>query len=162
MNALFQGERHHDAARGFLERLAEAKSTLVFNELLQLELRETAFKIPLVERFSKDWKRRRHDGRSLRRARRLVQETMEAWEELLSAFTYLEVQVTEVMENVEELMGAFGLSSYDAIHVATAEYARAPTLVTTDAGFASVPEGRLTIYTNTGRVGPCRRMRPRQ
>jgi len=78
VNALFAGEPLHEAARGFLERLAEARSVLVFNELLELELRETAFKIPLVERFPKDWKRRRHDGRSLGRARRLVQQTMGA------------------------------------------------------------------------------------
>jgi predicted nucleic acid-binding protein len=161
VNALFQGEPHHESARRFLERLAEARSLFVFNQLLELELRETAFKIPLVERFPADWRRRRHDGRSLRRARRMVQETMDAWDDLLSAFTYLEVQVGEVMARVEELMGRFGLSSYDAIHAATAEYASAPTLVTTDVGFASVSEGRLTIYTNASRVGPCRRMRPR-
>jgi predicted nucleic acid-binding protein len=154
-------EPHHRPARAFLERLADARSALVFNELLELELRETAFKIPLVERFPADWKKRRHDRRSLRRARRLVQETTDAWEDLLSAFTYLEVQVGETIGRVEDLMGRFGLSSYDAIHVATAEYAGAPTLITTDAGFASVPQSRLTIYTNASRVGPCRRMRRR-
>lgn len=162
VNALFGGEPHHERARGFLQLLAEARSLLVFNELLELELRETAFKIPLVERFPGDWKRRRHDGRLLRRARRLVQRTMDAWENLLSAFTYLEVQILEVMERVEELMGAFSLSSYDAVHVATGEYAGALTFLTTDAGFASVPESRLTMYTNSSRVGPCRRMRGRR
>ncbi|HZA41387.1 MAG TPA: type II toxin-antitoxin system VapC family toxin [Actinomycetota bacterium] len=159
VNALFVGEALHEPARGFLQRLAEARSILVFNELLELEVRETAFRIPLVERFPDDWRRRRHDGRSLRRAHRLVRGIMDAWEDLLSAFTYLEVQVAEVMDRVEELMGTFGLSSYDAVHVATGEYAGARTLVTTDAGFASVPETRLTIYTNASRVGPCRRMR---
>jgi predicted nucleic acid-binding protein len=158
-NALVVGEALHEPARGFFERLAEARSVLVFNELLELELRETAFRIPLVERFPRDWRRRRHDGRSLGRAHRLLEATMGAWEDLLSAFTYLEVQVGEVMDRVEELMGAFGLSSYDAVHVATGEYAGARTLVTTDAGFASVPETRLTIYTNASRVGPCRRRR---
>jgi hypothetical protein len=80
----------------------------------------------------------------------------------LSAFTSLQVQVSEVVDRVEELMGAFGLSSYDAVHVATGEYAGAAVVVTTDARFASVPEARLTIYTNASRVGPCRRMRGRR
>lgn len=162
VNALVAGEPHHDTASAFLEQLTAARSILVFNELLELEVRETAFKIPLVERFPKTWRRRRHDGRSLLRARRLVQGTMDAWDDLLSAFTYLEVQVGEVMGRVEELMGAFSLSSYDAVHVATGEYAGATTLVTTDVGFASVPEARLTIYTNASRVGPCRRIRARR
>lgn len=162
VNAFVAGEPHHEAASAFLEQLAGARSALVFNELLELELRETAFKIPLAEHFPKTWRRRRHDGRSLRRARRLVQETMHAWEELLSAFNYLEVQVGEVIGRIEEIMGTFGLSSYDAVHVATGEYAGARTLITTDAGFASVPETRLTIYTNASRVGLCRRMRARR
>jgi predicted nucleic acid-binding protein len=134
---------------------------LTFNTLLELELREIAFRIPLVERFPRDWRRRRHDGRSLRRARRLVQQTMSSWRELLSAFAYLEVGVEEVIGAVEELMGSFGFSSNDAIHAATAEYTGARTIVTTDAGFALVPESRLVIYTNSGRVRGCRGMRRR-
>ena len=127
--------------------------------MLELELRETAFRLPLIERFGRQWKRRRHDGRSLRRARRLVADAMTAWQELLEAFRYLPVEVGEILDRVDDLMGSFGLSSIDAAMVATAEYADAPTLVTTDAGFAAVPESRLTIYTNASRVGPCRRMR---
>ena len=100
-----------------------------------------------MERFPRDWKRRRHDGRSLRRARRLVQQTMTSWWDLLSAFSYLEVGVEEVLDAVEELMGAFGLSSNDAVHTATAEYTGARTMATTDAGFALVPEPRLAIRT---------------
>jgi predicted nucleic acid-binding protein len=80
-------------------------------------------------------------------------------EELLSAFTYLEVAVEEVLDHVEELMGSFGLSSYDAVHAATAEYASAPTLVTTDMDFATIPEERLTIYTSASRIGRYRRTR---
>lgn len=159
VHALVEGETHHRSAKAFLEELAQARATLVFTTLLELELRETAFKIPMVERFPEDWRRRRHDGRSLRRARRLVRETMDSWRDLLSAFAYLEVEVGEVLDRVEELMGAFGLSSYDAVHAASAEYTQARTIVTTDAAFASIPEERVVVYTNSARVGACRRMR---
>ncbi len=54
VNALIEGEPHHDSARAFMEQLAEARTTLAFNTLLELELREIAFRIPLVERFSGD------------------------------------------------------------------------------------------------------------
>lgn len=162
VHALVEGETHHASARSFLEQLAEARSTLMFSRLLELELRESAFRIPLVERFPEDWRRRRHDGRSLRRARRLVGEVMDSWRDLLSAFAYLEVEVGEVLERVEEFMGAFGLSSYDAVHVATAEYTEARTLVTTDAGFASVPEERLgDLHELRSRRGLSKDARPK-
>jgi predicted nucleic acid-binding protein len=158
-NALVTGEPYHRPARNFLERLANAEATLVFNRLLEIELREIAFRIPLRERFPNDWKRRRHDGRSLRRARRLLARTMESWEELLTAYDYIRVEVQEVVDRLEELMGRFGLASYDAVHAATAEFANAPIFVTTDVGFAAVPPARLTIYTNSARVSPARRQR---
>lgn len=159
VHALVANEQYHESARTFLEELAEERSRLVFNSLLRLELREAAFRIPLVERFHRDWRRRRHDGRSLRRARRLLHQAIDAWEDLLSAFTYLEVHVEEVIDRVDELMGRFGLSSYDAVHASTAEYASAPTLVTTDMDFVAIPEGRLTIYTSTSKVGMYQRRR---
>jgi predicted nucleic acid-binding protein len=160
VEALVRGEPHHLSAGAFLEQLAAERAVLVYNNLLELELREAAFRIPLAERFpGREWRRRRHDGRSLRRARRLVRDVMESWQALLSAFSYLEVQLDEVLDRVEELMGIFGLSSYDAVHAATAEYSDSRTILTTDVGFASIPEDRLMIYTNAARVGACRRMR---
>ncbi|MGH2545590.1 MAG: hypothetical protein ACRDHJ_01795, partial [Actinomycetota bacterium] len=47
VNALVANEPHHESARSFLEHLADAHTRLVFNNLLQLELREAAFRIPL-------------------------------------------------------------------------------------------------------------------
>src|SRR5438094_941703 len=86
MSVLLSAERHHAVASSFVEQLAGADSLLVFNRLLELELREVAFRAPLIERYPNDWKSRRHDGRSLRRASRLIQQTMGAWHELLGAF----------------------------------------------------------------------------
>lgn len=88
VHALVRGEKHHEGARAFLERLAEEGTALAFNE-----------------------------------------------------------------------MGAAGLSSYDAIHAATAEYVGSRTLVTTDIAFASVPPRRLALYTSANRVGRCRAIR---
>ena len=161
LNALLTAEPHHAAAGSFIEQLADAEALLVFNRLLEIELREVAFRTPLIERYPGDWKRRRHDGRSLRRASRLIQQTMEAWHQLLGAFDYLLVELEEVHGRIDEFMDRFGLGSYDAVHAATAQYSGVRTMITTDAGFAAVPASRLTIYTNASRVGPCRRMRPR-
>jgi predicted nucleic acid-binding protein len=162
VNALFSGEPHHAAARKYLEALAEKGTVLVFSHLLELELREVAFRYPLIRAYPKEWKRRRHDGRTLRRARRLIARTMSAWEELLTAFTYAVAQVDTVYDRVPELMDRFGLESYDAVHAATAEAYGGGAIVTTDAGFASVPEARLTLYVNAGRLGWCRQVRARR
>jgi predicted nucleic acid-binding protein len=162
VNALLSGEAHHEAARDYLVRLADNDSFLVYSHLLELELREVAFRAPLIEKHPKDWRRRRHDGRSLRRARRLVAGTMEAWEELLTAFGHATVQVDAVFERVPELMDRYGLASYDAVHAATAEMFGASHLITTDAGFAAVPASRLSVYVNGGRLSSCRRRRARK
>src|SRR4051812_29740116 len=65
VNALLSGEAHHTAAVEYLERLADADSFLIFSHLLELELREVAFRTPLIQDYPKDWRRRRHDGRTL-------------------------------------------------------------------------------------------------
>ena len=161
VNALLSGETHHQAARDYLERLADQDCFLVYSHLLELELREVAFRAPLIEKFPKDWRRRRHDGRSLRRARRLIASTMAAWDELLTAFGHATVQVDAVFDGVPELMDRYGLASYDAVHAATAEMYGASHLVTTDAGFAALPASRLIMYVNAGRVTTCRSRRAR-
>jgi predicted nucleic acid-binding protein len=161
VHALLPAEPHHVSAVGFLDQLAKSGSSLVFNRLLELELREVVFRAPLIERFGREWRRRRHDGRSLRRASRLIRETMNAWQELLSAFDHLMVEPGEVFERIDEYMDSFGLASYDAIHAATVEYAGTGALAATDVGFASVPSSRLLLYVNQSRVAPCRAVRAR-
>lgn len=161
-NALLSAEPNHEAARGFLESLAAHGTQIVFNRLLELELREVAFRYPLIQAYPRDWKRRRHDGRTLRRARTLIEKTMGAWQELLSAFTYAVVPVDSVYAAVPDLMDRYGLQSYDAVHAATAARYGGGVIVTTDAGFANVPEDRLVIYVNSGRLPWCRRVRARR
>lgn len=57
-------------------------------------------------------------------------------------------------------MGRFGLASYDAIHAATAEYTSG-VIITTDTSFASLPQSRLTVYVDRGRLAVCRQRRSR-
>lgn len=158
VNALLSAEAHHASARRYLERLAENNTWLVFSHLLELELREVCFRAPLIQTYPRDWRRRRHDGRSLRRARRLIEATMAAWEELLTAFAYGVTEVEAVYEGVPALMGR-GLQSYDAVHASTARMFAEGNLLTTDAGFAAIPADELTLYVNSSRVAWCRRVR---
>jgi predicted nucleic acid-binding protein len=124
--------------------------------LLRLELEETAFKIALKERHGRDWVRRRHDGRALPRAARLASEILLAWETALESFVWAEVGIDDVDADVLRLMGRYGLASYDAVHAATANVTGVGALVTTDAGFAHVPETELILYVDSSRVRSCR------
>jgi predicted nucleic acid-binding protein len=142
-------------------QLAASKTVIYFNRLLELELAETLYQIALKESHPKDWVRFRHDGRARRRANRLLQGGFSAWASLLSAFNHAIFEVEEVANRVPDLMSRYGLSSYDAVHAATAIESGVGAVLTLDAGFASVPQSLIhTIYTNTARVTSCRQHRP--
>ncbi len=95
-----------------------------FNRLLEIELREAVFQIALKERQAKEWRRFRHDGRARRRADRLLSQVDQAWEAILAAMAWARIEVHEVVQLIPEMMTRYGLSSYDAVHAATASFVR--------------------------------------
>lgn len=72
MEAVIASQPLHRACQEYLIRLAAEGTTIVFNELLEIELQEAAFQLGLKERHPKDWKRYRSDGRARPRAARLA------------------------------------------------------------------------------------------
>ncbi len=149
----------HAAAVNFLIRLADEGVRIRFSSMLELELAETAFQIALKENHPKDWKRFRHDGRARPRAGRLMTEVSEAWKTVLTYFEHTRVDVEDVMDDVPWLMSNYGLASYDARHAATARQPDAVGIVTTDAGFCSLPASGTTIFTDSSRLARCRELR---
>lgn len=147
VEALLPTQRHHQAAQAYLDRLAGAGTIVVFNELLEIELAEVAYQIALKERHPKKWKRYRHDGRARRRANRLLTDVLSAWAQVLTAFDHARFDLSDVGTQVPGLMTAHGLASYDAVHAATAVVAGVSAIVTTDAGFASLPR-RVELYVD--------------
>jgi len=141
--------------------MAAAGTTIVFNQILELELAEAAYQIALKERHPRDWKRYRSDGRARRRANRLLAAATQGWTELLSVFDHASYRIDEVISRVPNLMTRHGLASYDAVHAATAIEAQVNTIVTTDAGFGSVPASQLRVFTDNSRLRSCRSRRRR-
>lgn len=162
IHAVFPVERYHAESRDFLIRLAQQETRLYFNDLLWAELLEAAFKLALKERFGNEWRRRRMDGRARRRAKRLVDDAAAAWDEILSYFIWATLPLEQALERVPELMGDYGLGSYDAVHVATALALGLETIATTDHGFADVPAAALRLLVPRPMVGSCRRRRSRR
>lgn len=158
VEALLPAQPHHVAARSYLSRLAEAGTIVVFNALLETELAEVAYQLALKERHPRNWKRFRHDGRARRRANRLLNDVLSSWAEVLTAFDHARFDLDDVIGRVPGLMAAHGLASYDAVHAATALEAGVTAIVTTDAGFASLPK-RIVLYVDASRVTACRRFR---
>jgi predicted nucleic acid-binding protein len=89
-----------------------------------------------------------------------MRDVREAWEAVLTYFDYERIDVGAVAGDVDGLMSRFGLASYDAVHAATTLRPEPVGIVTTDVGFASLPQSTL-VYTNAGRVRRCRELRAR-
>lgn len=160
VEAMIETQPLHVVCRAFLERLVEAETTVVTSDLLDVELAEAAFAIALKERWGRDWRRHRTDGRARRRGRRLLAEVTSRYDLLLSSVAHIPVPVGRVARAAAILMTDHGLASYDAVHAASAIAAGAEAMVTTDTGFALLPSVLLPIYTDRSRIGSCRRKRP--
>ena len=153
-------QARHAECEGFLENIGRARSKVFVNRFLELELWEATYRIALRERHPK---KRPRDARShralLRRAKALRDEVDTAWHDVLSALEWVVVvDLAEVQERVPSLM-RHGLTSYDAVHAATAEYVDVRSLVTLDYHFAAVPENDLQLWVSASRVRSCRERR---
>lgn len=160
VEALVETQPLHEICAGFLERLIEADTTVVTSELLVVELAEAAFAIALKERWGRDWRRHRTDGRARRRGRRLLDDVTSRHDLLLSSATHVSVPVARVAPAAAVLMTDYGLASYDSVHAASAVVTGAEAMITTDTGFALLPSSLLAIYTDRSRLASCRRKRP--
>jgi predicted nucleic acid-binding protein len=160
IDALLQGQPRHDECTAFLRRLAEQEVAVFFNRLLEVELLEATYRLVLKERFGRaEWRRRRLDGRARRRASRLTRELLEAWNGALRALNHSVVELDEVVSGIAKVMAQYGLSSYDAVHMATALRMGVRSMVTLDSGFAAIPAAQLELFVSSRQVSYCRSVR---
>jgi predicted nucleic acid-binding protein len=161
VEALIETQPLHIRCAEFAARIAEAGVRVVTSELLQVELAEAAFAIALKERWRRQWRQHRTDGRVRRRGRRLLDDVSGRYELLLSAVPHIDVPVGRISAAAASVMADHGLASYDAVHAATAIATGCQAIVTTDTGFALLPASTLAIYTDRSRLPSSRSKRPR-
>jgi predicted nucleic acid-binding protein len=162
VDALLRTESRHEECRQILERVADARSTIFFNRLLDAELCEAAYKIAVRELHPGGLLRDvRTDRRMLRRGQILRDELEAAWWDALGALDWVAIEVGEVVQWVPEVM-AHGLPSYDACHIATALYADVRAVVTLDYGFALMLPRDIDVYVPAARVRAMRQRRARR
>jgi predicted nucleic acid-binding protein len=161
VEALIATQPLHDVCRSFLTRVFESGAAVVTSELLHVELAEAAFAIALKERWAGQWRRHRTDGRSRRRAGRLLNDTLMRYDKMLGSLTHISIPLGDITPAAIAFMTDYGIASYDAAHAASAIAADANAIVSLDTGFAVLPTSQLTIYTDRSRVASCRSKRPR-
>jgi hypothetical protein len=66
VEALIESQPLHTACAAFAERVVDTGVRVVTSELLQVELAEAAFAIALKERWGRQWRGHRTDGRARR------------------------------------------------------------------------------------------------
>ena len=142
--------------------LASAGTTVVFNELLEIELWQVLFTAALRERHPRAKLRHvRFDERVRPRAARLLDHGKQSWEQMLSTLTYARVPLSEVADDVADVMQTYGLESNDAVHAATLAWAGTSDFLTRDGGFAKLPPAEATLHTTSSRLRNTRRRRQR-
>jgi predicted nucleic acid-binding protein len=81
------------------------------------------------------------------------------WYELLETLQWDCVELHEVADAVPDLMRAYGLQSYDAVHAATLLTSGVTDMVTRDAGFAVLLPEDATLHTTRRRLSRTRARR---
>jgi predicted nucleic acid-binding protein len=161
VEALIATQPLHGVCSAFLTRIADSGVSITTSELLPAELAEATFANALKERWRGKWREHRTDGRSRPRAGRLLNDTLERYNTLLSSVDHFPIPLRRVTSPAAVLMIDYGIASYDAVHAASAIAAGAEAIVTLDTGFALLPSAQLAIYTDRSRVASCRQKRPR-
>ncbi len=135
-----------------LQRLADARTLVVFNRLLELELWEVIFNRALRRALPREDRLGRFDPSSRQTAIEALDRATHLWEELLDDLVWDCVELDEVADAVPDLMRAYGLQSYDAVHAATLLTSGVTDMVTRDAGFAVLMPEDATLHTTRRRL----------
>jgi predicted nucleic acid-binding protein len=153
-------EAEYASCDAMLRRLVEAETVVVFNRLLELELWEVVYEHALRRTVPGRDRRLRRFERDVRMgAAAALDEAKVLWNELLDDLTWERVEVKEVADAVPDLMRAYGLQSYDAVHAATLLASGVTDMVTRDAGFAVLMPEDATLHTTRRRLSRTRARR---
>ncbi len=158
--ALLRREPEHAACDELLRRLAHERTRVVFNRLLEAELWEVVFNHALRTHTGQpDVRHSRFRQDARRAAAAKLDEAICAWNEMLAALDWQCVELDEVADAVPDLMCAYGLQSYDAVHAATLLRSGVTDMVSRDAGFAVLLPEDATLHTTRRRLSRTRARR---
>jgi predicted nucleic acid-binding protein len=143
--------------RDYLERAIAASSTLLFSEILEVELAEACAKAAGGGHHAQR-------DRMLGQRRDILGQVIGAWNSLLDQTEYLRLPIreTHAAQGWEhayalaiDLLGNYAIRMKDALHAASAILLAAP-LLTDDRDYARLPTRLLLIVTDPGQVDAMR------
>lgn len=150
------------ACDALFRRLAESETLVVFNRLLEVELWEVVFNHAVrVHALGRDIRHTRFTPDARTAAAAMLERVIRDWKGLLDALNWGCVELDEVADAVPDLMRAYGLQSYDAVHAATLLASGVTDLVSRDAGFSVLLPEDATLHTTTRRLSRTRSRRRR-
>ena len=153
-------EAEYASCKALLGRLVEAKTVVVFNRMLELELWEVVYEHALRRAVpGRDRRVRRFDKHVRSGPAVALARAQSLWNEILDDLTWERVEIREVADAVPDLMRAYGLQSYDAVHAATLLTSGVSDMVTRDTGFAVLLPEDATLHTTRRRLGRTRARR---
>lgn len=158
--ALLRWEPEHDVCDALLERLIQVRTLVVFSRLLEAELWEVVFNHALrMHTGRRDTRHPRYRRDARHAASAILDRAIHDWNDLLDRLNWDCVELHEVADAVPDLMRAYGLQSYDAVHAATLLRSGVTDMVTRDAGFAVLMPEDATLHTTRRRLSRTRARR---
>lgn len=158
--ALLEREPEQSSCRELIEQLIARRTLVVFNRLLEAELWEVVFNHALrTHTGHRDVRHARFRADARRVAGVTLDRATQEWDEMLQALDWQCVELHEVADAVPDLMRAYGLQAYDAVHAATLLTSGVNDMVTRDAGFAVLLPEDATLHTTRRRLSRTRARR---
>jgi len=158
--ALLRHEPEHDACDELVRRLVQARTVVIFSRLLEAELWEVVFNHALrTHTGRRDIRHSRYRRDARHAASLMLDRAIRDWKEMLDALDWQCVELHQVADAVPDLIRAYGLQSYDAVHAATLLTSGVTDMVTRDAGFAVLMPEDATLHTTRRRLSRTRARR---
>lgn len=159
VESMVESNPRHRESRELLALLSERGASIVFSELVDLEVPQAMSYIAALD-VGRDRRAGLLDARVRRRSRSLTARTRRRWAEYLASIDWFRADLTAILDEVPAIMFTTGLRSYDAAMAATAIAHRCDAIATFDVDFGRLHEVDVPLLlTDARRAGRMRDLR---
>lgn len=159
VESMVESNPRHRESRELLALLSERGASIVFSELVDLEVPQAMSYIAALDA-GRDRRAGLLDARVRRRSRSLTARTRRRWAEYLASIDWFRADLTAILDEVPAIMFTTGLRSYDAAMAATAIAHRCDAIATFDVDFGRLHEVDVPLLlTDARRAGRMRDLR---
>ena len=150
VESMVESNPRHRESRELLALLSERGASIVFSELVDLEVPQAMSYIAALDA-GRDRRAGLLDARVRRRSRSLTARTRRRWAEYLASIEWFRADLTAILDEVPAIMFTTGLRSYDAAMAATAIAHRCDAIATFDVDFGRLHEVDVPLLLTDAR-----------